>query len=95
MAARMAYRSPQGRDWIWATAATYTAAVAMPDPFDPLDGESNPHLHSNLRGCSQILNLLCHSENYYNFPLIYYEPKTALKNKARSSRRGAVVNESD
>ena len=31
--APMAYGSSQSRDWIWALATTYTAAVARPDPW--------------------------------------------------------------
>ena len=33
MATLMAYESSQARDWIWAAAVTYTAAVATPDPL--------------------------------------------------------------
>ena len=33
MAIPMAYVSSQARDWIQATAVTYTAAVATPDPL--------------------------------------------------------------
>ena len=33
MSAPMAYGGSQGREWIWATAATYAIATAMPDPL--------------------------------------------------------------
>ena len=33
MAAFMAYGSTLAKDWIWATAVTYTGAVAMLDPL--------------------------------------------------------------
>ena len=52
MAALSAYGSSQARDWIQAAAATYTTAVAMPNPFNPLSQAGDPSHHS------QILNPL-------------------------------------
>ena len=34
----MAYESSQDRDWIWARAATYTVAEAMPDTLTHCTG---------------------------------------------------------
>ena len=55
------------RDWIWATAVTYTAILATPHP---LTQGLNLHLCSNLSHCSQILNPLCHSRNSFVWLLL-------------------------
>ena len=68
MATPMAYESSQVRDWIWATAVTYATAAAMPDPLTYCTRPGiEPHLHSSLRCCSQILNPPCHSGNSFSF----------------------------
>ena len=73
MAASLAYGNSQAKDQIQATASTYAAAVATPDPLThciglgiesiALDWGSNLHLHSDLSYCDQILSPLCHSGN--------------------------------
>ena len=56
--------SSQARDWIQAAATTYATATAMPDPWTHRTRWGlNPHLCSDPRHCSRILNPLCHSEN--------------------------------
>ena len=39
MTAPMAYGSSQVKDWIWATALTYTTAMAIPDPLTRCAGQ--------------------------------------------------------
>ena len=59
MAAPAAYGSCRARDWIWATAATYAAAVAMPDPLSHKARPGvRPHILSNLSQCSRSHNTL-------------------------------------
>lgn len=68
MAAPMVHRSSLARDWISAPAVTCAAAVGMPDFWTHVLGwGSNLQFCSDPRCCSQILNLLRHTENSYIF----------------------------
>ena len=66
----MAYGSSQARDWIWATAMTYTAAAANSDPLTHCL-RWNLLLHSNPSCCNQVLNPLCHSRNSWILIFIF------------------------
>jgi len=67
LATSVTYWSFWARDWIWATAVTYTAAVAMLDPlthFARLGIEPVPQQQPQLLQIQgRTLNLLCHSGN--------------------------------
>ena len=64
MAAPMTYGSSWAKNWIWAVAATYTTASAMPDPLTHCTGHGlNPCLCSELSHFDWILNPLHHSRN--------------------------------
>ena len=62
----VAYASSWARDWIWATAATYTTMVAS---LDPLTHCTQLGLNTQLSCCSQILNLLHHSRKPQTSPV--------------------------
>ena len=67
-AAPAAYWSAGARDWIWAAAVTYAAAVATLNFLTHsawLEDwtRTSPQPHSDLSCCSQILNSLLHSRN--------------------------------
>ena len=68
MAAPVAFRSSQARDQIQAAAATYTTAVAMPDPFNPL-GQIVDWTHASkatwAAAIGFLLNPVHHSGNSY------------------------------
>ena len=58
MAAPVAHGSSRARDGIQAADATYTAAVAIPDPITHCTWPGTDQSH-----CRQILNQLCHGGN--------------------------------
>ena len=60
----IAYGSFWARGWIWATAAIYTTAMAMPDPLTHCARwQMEPTLLQRPKPLQQILNLLYHSRN--------------------------------
>ena len=65
MAKPVAHVSSQARDRIWATAVTYAAAVAKPDPLTHCTGpgSENTCLPSDLSHHNWILNPLHHGGN--------------------------------
>ena len=68
MAVLMAYGSSWARDWIWATAVTYTTAATVWDPLTHYTRlGSNLHLCSNPSRYSQIFNPIRHDRNSCHF----------------------------
>ena len=64
MATPLACGSSQARDWIWAAAVSYTAAVAMPDTLTHCAKLGTAHTPlQQASSYSRILNPLCDSEN--------------------------------
>ena len=100
MVTPMAYGSSWARDWIWAAAVTYTAAVATMDPLTHWAGlgwGSNLSLCSDLSHCSWILNPLHHSRNsciklfyFFNFVLFFCFFRAAPMAYGSSQARGWI-----
>ena len=74
MAALVAYRSSWARDSIQATAATYTTAVALPDPLihGPHRAGEQTHASAVTWATAVGLNPLCHSGNSRSCFLFIY-----------------------